>query len=741
MKSQRILRAINILIGLILLLALGTTYWFAWRPLPETVGSLKAPVSARALVSRDGVGIPHIIGASLSDVFFLQGYVTAQDRLFQMDSLRRLAAGELAEIAGPSAIESDRQARRLRLTRLAQRYEKLLPDEDRAVLAAYARGVNYFLETHSDRLPLEFTLLRYEPRSWRITDSILVFLHLVRTLENSWQQELLKEALAAHGDAEKVNFLMAPGVQADLMPASNAWALGGARTSTRRPLLAGDPHLELSIPGIWYLVHLRGPLLNVAGASIPGLPGVIIGHNERIAWSITNLQADVEDLYVERLNPASGRYEFAGTLEQAQPERELIRVRNGAAEAMLVWITRHGPVVAADAGRMLALRWSANDYDEFRFPILELNRARNWEQFRAVLAHLPGPVLNFVYADAAGNIGFQVTGRLPIRRGFDGSLPVDGSSGRFEWAGWIPFEKLPSIFNPASGMIVSANQNPFPPDFPYTVNGYFAAPYRFRQIQARLGSRDGWKAGEMLSIQTDVYSAFSHFLAQQAVAAYERSGSRDTELAEAVAALRNWDGQMASGRAAPLLATLLFRRLREAAARRASGALQPVYTSLMAPLVIETLLRTRPKDWFPDYDKLILDSLREAVREGATLQGESLAKWDYGWYNRINLNNPVVGRLPLVGKYFNFGPTRMGGSQETILQKPPGQNFGPSLRMVVDFADLDGSLINIPTGQSGQVLSRHYRDQWKAYLEGRGFPMQFNKVQAKQTLEFLPEGQ
>jgi len=658
-----------------------------------------------------------------------------------MDSLRRLAAGELAEIAGTSAIESDRQARRLRLARLAERYEQLLPTEDRAVLAAYARGVNYFLETHGDRLPLEFTLLQYEPRSWRIADSLLVFLHLVHTLENSWQQELRKEALAAHGDPAKVNFLMSPGVPADLVPGSNAWALGGARTSTHRPLLAGDPHLELSIPSIWYLVHLRGPRLNVTGASIPGLPGVIIGHNERIAWSLTSLQADVQDLYVEKLNPASGRYEFAGQQEQARPERELIRLRGGAAEAMLIWNTRHGPVVAADAGRMLALRWSAYGYDEFRLPILELNRAHNWEEFRAALSRLPGPALNFVYADAAGNIGLQVTGRLPIRRGFDGSLPVDGSSGRFEWEGWIPFDKLPSVFNPASGLIVSANQNSFPPDFPYPVSGYFASPYRFRQIQARLGSKNGWKASEMPSIQTDVYSAFAHFLAQQAVAAYERSGSRDAALSEAVAVFRNWDGQMASGRPAPLLATLLFRRLREAVARRASGAPQPLYASLMAPLAIEKLLRTRPKDWFPDYDKLILDSLREAVREGAGLQGENLARWDYGWYNRIDLNNPVVGRLPLVGKYFNFGPTRMGGSQETVLQKPPGQNFGPSLRMVVDFADLDGSFISIPTGQSGHVLSRHYRDQWKAYLEGRGFPMQFNKVQARQTLEFLPEGQ
>ena len=699
-------------------------------------GTLSAPVTARAVVSRDALGVPHILAANQSDALFLQGYVTAQDRLFQMDGMRRLAAGELAEVVGQTALESDREARRLRLGKLADAYVRKLPAQDRAALAAYARGVNFFIETHRGRLPLEFTLLRYDPRPWSMADSALVALQLMSRLEGSWRSEVRKEALLAGGDAAKVNVLFPHG---ESRPGSNAWALAGKLTATHRPLLAGDPHLAFSLPSAWYMVHLRGPQLNVSGVSLPGLAGVLIGHNDRIAWSITSLQFDVQDLYVERFDPSTGRYAYDGKIEQARGEREVIRVRDGAPESMVNWVTRHGPILVNEGGRLLSLRWIAAENDLFQLPILDLDRARNWEEFRSALRRFPGPNVNFVYADVAGNIGYQAVGRLPIRKTYDGSVPVDGSSGKFEWEGVIPFDELPSIYNPPSGMIASANENPFPAGFPYRVSGDFFAPYRFQQIVNRLQSRAGWRSEDMLALQTDVYSAFDHFLAHQIVAAYTRRGNFYPTVADAVEALRRWDGQMASDGAAPLVATLTYEHLRTAVAERASKGKGLIYRSYMAPAVIEKLLRERPKEWFDDFDRFLLDNFADAVEEGRRIQGRDPARWEYGRSNNLTLSNLVVGKLPMLGKYFNVGPVPMSGSGETVKQIRMEDNLGPSMRMVVDLADWDRSRLNITLGQSGQVLSGHYRDQWDAYCEGRSFPMQFNRIDAKDTLVFLPE--
>ncbi|RPI18144.1 MAG: penicillin acylase family protein [Acidobacteriales bacterium] len=738
MALQRLLKFFNYGLAVALVVVLACAYWFAWRPLPKTSGSIGAPVAARASVTRDSLGVPHILAASQPDALFLQGYVTAQDRLFQMDALRRLAAGELAEVLGRGALESDRQARRLRLWRVAEEYARRLPAADRAVFAAYARGVNFFLETNRNRLPLEFSLLRYDPRPWSIADSLLIALHMMSTLERSWRSDLRREMLAAGGDPKKVDFLFANGSGGESRPGSNAWAVSGALTASRRPLLAGDPHLEFSLPSIWHMVHLRAPKLNVSGVSVPGLPGVLIGHNDRVAWSITSLQFDVQDLYVEKFDAATGRYLFHGQVEQARGEGEVMRVRGGPSETAVVWTTRHGPIFLAEGGRFLSLRWSAFESPDFQFPILDLNRARNWQEFRTALARFPGPGSNFVYADADGNIGYQAAGRLPVRKNFDGGMPLDGSTGEFEWEGIIPFEKLPSVYNPPSGMIVSANQNPFPRDYPYRAGGDFAAPYRFEQIQARLKAQRGWRPGQMLSIQTDLYSTFDQFLAREMVAAYDRRGKGNPALSDAIGLLRTWNGQMTTGSPVPLITNLSYQHLRRAIAERASRGKGLAYRSMMAPVVIEKLLRDRPKEWFDNYDQLLLENLAEALEEGRRMQGQNVVKWDYGRTNRIVLNNLVLGGLPVIGKYFNIGIVPLGGSPGTVQQFSMERGVGPSMRMVVDFSDLDQSVQNITTGESGQVLSRHYRDQWNDYRAGRSFPMQFHRIDASDTLVFTP---
>ncbi len=720
-----------------LVVLLGAVYWFAWRPLPETSGDIVAPISAKATIARDALGVPHIEGATWQDAIFLQGYVTAQDRMWQMDALRRLASGELAEIVGKAAIESDQESRRLRLGQIADEAERSMPEADRAVLVAYARGVNYFLETHRGRLPLEFTLLSYDPRPWRVRDSILAGLQMYRTLTTSWKEKFEKLHMRERGDPTKVDFLFPPRTGFEPQPGSNAWAVSGEKSSTGKPILANDPHLEFGLPSTWYMVHLRAPGLNVSGVSLPGVPAVIIGHNASIAWGITNLGFDVQELYRENLDTQTGRYVFNGHLEQARLEREAIAVKGARTIEAATWVTRHGPIFVADENRQYALRWTAADPGTFQFPFLELDRAGDWKEFSAAISRFPGPGQNVVYADTSGNIGYHATGRLPIRKqGCEGDLPVDGASGECEWEGMIPFDELPQFFNPAPGEIVTANQNPFPQDYRYPVNGRFATPHRAMEIRTLLDRRAKWEPRQMLEVQKDVYSIFSQFLARQIVSAWDAKKASNPTLKEAVDLLRSWNGQMEKGTAAPMVATLVFQELRKAMAERASPGSGKVYEFAMAPSVLEKLLRERPKDWFPDYDALLMKCLADAVEDGAKSQGSKVSRWDYGQFNSLTLAHPVGSQLPLIGSYFNIGPVAMSGSSTTIKQTT--KRVGPSMRMIVDLSNLDGSMQNITIGESGQRLSSHYKDQWSAYYGGTSFPMQFNKIDVRQTLIVNP---
>ncbi|HEY1497335.1 MAG TPA: penicillin acylase family protein [Candidatus Solibacter sp.] len=727
---------VNYAIALALVAAAIVVYWYVWRPLPQRSGSIDAALSAPGTVDFGPHGEPHIRAASLDDAFFLQGYVTAQDRLFQMDALRRFAGGTLAEVFGPALLESDREARKLRMRRIAEDAYVRLPEADRAAFAAYTRGVNQFIATHLDNLPVEFSLLHYQPRPWSTVDCLLLCLHMYRNLTTTWKDEIVKNNMLAQGDRAKVEFLFPMRGLVDGNPGSNAWVLSGKHTASGKPLLSNDMHLEYSLPGIWYMIYLEAPGLRAAGVSLPGAPGVIVGHNERIAWGITNLHFDVQDLYLEQLDDRTGRYLFRGQVEQARAEREIIRVKDRPPVEVDTWVTRHGPILLSEGNQRLALRWTAAEAGMLQFPFIDIDRAQNWEQFQAAVKRLPGPGSNFVYADVDGNIGYHAVGMLPRRRNYRGDIPVDGSSGNFEWDGYIPFEELPSVYNPPGGMIVTANQNPFPENFPYPVNGNFAPPQRFLQIRAMLSAHEGWRPPDMLTVQKDVYSAFSHFLARQIVDAYQRRNAHNPSLDDSVALLREWNGQMNKDLPAPFLITLAYQHVRRAVAENASAASGLAYEFNLAPVVVQRLLTERPAGWFADYDDMLLRALADAVEEARRIQGREPKRWLYGQYLRIAINNPVIHQVPLVGKYFDIGPVPMSGSTTTV--KQTSRTLAPSMRMTADLGDWDRSQLNIPIGQSGQILSRHYSDQWLDYYNARSYPMQFSKIEPASTLQFRP---
>ncbi len=767
--SFRPVRFINVTIAVLVVLAAVAVYWYAVRPLPKTSGEIVAPVKDRAAIKRDARGVPHIEASSWQDAIFLQGYVTAQDRLWQMDTLRRFGAGELAEVFGKSALPLDERSRRMQMRAIAELDARKLSPEERGVLVEYARGVNYFIDTHRGDYSLEFSLPghAYDPQPWTVTDSMLVGLVMFRDLTDSSRFESDKGKLLASGaDPVKIRTLF-PAVRGQYVsPGSNAWVVSGAHVADGKPMAANDPHLAYGIPGTWHLVHLKAPGIDVSGAALPGLPCVITGHNEQIAWGVTNLEADAFDLYIEQIDERTGRYVFQGNAQQARLDRQIIGVRGGKPVQLDTWVTRHGPVILQENGKSYSMRWSA--MDGFGFPFFDIDRARNWEQFRAAVNRYWGPPQNFVYADRAGNIGYQAAGRVPIRRDFDGEVPLDGASGNFEWDGYIPFEQMPSEYNPPSGIIASANQNPFPPGFAYRVDGNFSDTYRVEQIRARLHANSKLTVEDMLAIQKDVYSAYDHFLAQQVITAVEKCGSKDQMVRAAVEVLRHWNGQMDKDEAAPMMVELLNNQmgamlvssLTVAATNKAireqlrsqpqnSGEKARGYMRyagfggrapdiLPRPQVIERLLRERPPGWVAkeDWDAWLFDNFKAALQEGRARQGTPVSKWKWGRLLEWNFAHPVGKELPFVERFFDIGPVEMSGSGTTVKQTTGV--IGPSERMVVDFGNLDRSVQNLTTGESGFVASAHYKDQWPAYYVGKSFPMQFDHVDAKEVLRVRP---
>ena len=651
-----------------------------------------------------------------------------------MDALRRYSAGDLAEILGPTALETDEESRRLRLRRVAEDAYVTLPPADRVAIAAYARGVNAFMAAHLDNLPLEFTLLQYQPRPWSVVDTLLICLNMFRNLTSTWKTDLIHRNMLTGGEADKVNFLFPTRAGGDVQPGSNAWAISGAHTASGKPILSNDPHLEFSLPGIWYMTHLEAPGLDVSGVALPGAPGIIIGHNRRIAWGITNLGYDAQDLYIEQIDERTGRYVYQGQPQQAREEREIIRVKGRNPTELRVWVTRHGPLFVQEGGARMAMRWVASEPGALQYPILDIDRAANWTEFNAALKRYPGPGSNFVYADVDGNIGYHAAGFLPVRRGFSGSVPLDGASGKFEWDGFIPYEELPAVWNPPSGIIATANQNPFPTNYAFNVDGNFAPPYRARQIRDLLSARQGWRAGEMITVQKDVYSAFEKFMAGQMVAAYDKRQAHVPDLEGGIELLRKWDGQMDKDAAAPLLADLLFHYFRTAVAERASPGNGAAWDIQISSAVVETLLRQRPAGWFRDYDETLMRAFVDALGEGRRMQGPDVKKWRWGNYLNVNVDNPVVHRVPYIGKYFDIVGTPMSGSGTSV--KQTSKKLGPSMRMTADLADWNRSLMNVQIGQSGQVLSSHYRDEWLDWYYARTEPMEWRA--GKGGLEFRP---
>lgn len=614
-----------------------------------------------------------------------------------------------------------------------------MPQAQRAVFTEYARGVSYFIRTHRGNYSFEFRLPghEYDPKPWSVLDSILVGLVMYRDLTDTMRLDLDRGVLFAQAaNPAHVQTLFPAAQGAAVSPGSNTWAVSGAHTVDGKPMLANDPHLAYGIPSVWYLVHLKAPGLDVSGASLPGVPMVLTGHNANIAWGITALESDEMDFYREKLDPQNGHYLLDGKTFQAALDTEIIGVRGQNPVLIRNWITAHGPVVATGNGAAYTMKWSAAD--GLSFPFWDIDRASNWQEFQSAASTLWGPPLNFAFADSAGNIGFAVAGAVPIRKGFTGETPLDGTTSATNWAGYIPASQLPTFYNPPGGIVASGNQNPFPPNYGYEVPGSYHDRYRIDQIFDRLRAKPKLDVSDMLSIQTDVYSAYDSFLAHMILSVVAKRGAQgDASIEQAAGILRNWNGQMDRNLAAPVVTQILSAVMGE---KLISSNVKATHLPdlLPRPEVIQDVLTQRPPGWVPndDWDGWVLSCLKTALQDGIRRQGTPVSRWRWGRTMFWNFQHPIGKSLPFVSSYFDIGPVPMSGSGTTVKQTT--QTLGPSERMVVDLGNLDNSVQNLATGESGFVLSKHYKDQWPAYYAGRSFPMEFNHIEVRHTLHFQP---
>ena len=754
-------RGLGALLVIVVIVAGGGYVWLRGS-LPKTDGTIEVTgLSGPVEIVRDRNAVPHIFAQTAEDAAFGLGFVHAQDRLWQMEMNRRIAAGRLSEVVGPGGLGPDKFLRTLGIYGHSERTMANLDAATQASFEAYAAGVNAYLRTRSGPLPPEFLVFGHEPEPWRPADSIAWTKMMAWDLGGNWSDEIMRARMARRLTRNQIAQLYPPypadghvalteyatllgnlpldELAAALPPppprsnGSNNWAVSGARSATGRPLLANDPHLSLGAPAIWYFAHMSAPGLNVIGATLPGVPSVVLGRNDRIAWGFTNTGPDVQDMFIERIDPNDpARYATPEGWTPFEVRREVIRVNGAEDEIIDVRITRHGPVISdivsnaaapLAENEVLAFAWTALADDDLTVQAgRKINLARNWDEFREGLRTFHAPQQNIVYADVDGNIGFYAPARVPIRGPGNltgGRMPARGWLAADDWTGFIPFEELPQSYNPAGGAIATANARIVPDDYPYFISDDWAAPFRAERIGELLAGRQTHSIESFKEIQGDIRSGvardFMPFLS-----AAEVSGTA----AQALALLTAWDHEMDRNRPEPLIFAAWMRELTRLVYADELGDLFDGYWG-NRPIFMRNVLRddhewcddvtTGPKETCNDRVSAALD---RAVANLSEEYGDDPDGWRWGDAHPAHSEHRPFTGQPGLGWLFDIEIASSGGD-ETVneagfsisdTENPFRQNHGPSLRAIYDLDDPNRSLFMHSTGQSGNRLSSRYSD-------------------------------
>jgi len=774
----------------VLLVALGIVFYvLVRRGWPEVDGRLAvAGLQAPVEVVRVEPGIPHIYARNAHDLFFAQGYVHAQDRLWQMEFNRILGQGRLSALFGEGALDIDKAMHVLGLTQAAARDWQVLAPGTRGLLTAYSDGVNAYLQTHRGRLPIEFTLLGVDPTPWTPIDSLtwgklmslnlsqnhpfeILRAHLINKLGEPVARRLMSpypagspvivpsaaQALAGfHAPRQTPNRFAALAALARIAgtgPAwgSNGWVVAGSRTASGRPLLANDTHLGLQMPSIWYQVGLHGGGYDEAGFSFPGMPFVVIGHNQRIAWGITNLCADVQDLYMEKLDdPAHPRrYLFQNAWRDLTVRRDEIAVKGKPNVVLEVRETLHGPIINDAIPELkgsppTAIRWPALGGTHLIDALAALNQAHDWPSFHQALAAWDTPSVNFVYADVDGHIAYQSTGQIPVRAaGHQGMVPVPGWDGRSEWQGFIPYEELPKLLDPPSGFIVTANNKVVGDDYPHFLAYDMADPYRAQRITELLSAGHRFTREGLRNVQADTAGLPAAAL-RPFLLAVPPAGEREKQALDEV---RRWDLRYEPEAAgASVYEVWYWYLLQDILVDDLGPSVFKEYQTVglsQVPSIID--LMTRPNDpLFDDRrtpavehrDDIVRRSLTHAVAWLAKRYGSDPAGWTYGRVHSVTFVHAPLGQSGIapLERLFNSATFPARGTAFTVdagmadFTAPFAVTFGSSQRVIVDFADLEASTWVNSTGQNAQLWHRHREDQIPKWEAIESYPMHFGEA-------------
>lgn len=771
------------LLGLLLVMGLVAGGIYSQRALPQTDGALKLPgLRGEVRIERDGDGIPHIKAASLNDLAFGLGVAHAQDRLWQLETHRRIGAGQLAEAFGPAALDNDRFLRALGVRRAAEAQWAQTRGETREVLQAYSDGINAVLKHALKARPPEFVILGLQPQPWTPVDSLAWSIMMAWDLGDNWNLELLRMRLALKMDKSRIDQLLPPypgeqplatqdytalyrGLKLDANVAtsdaalgrmlaaapesgvegvgSNNWVLSGTRTTTGKPLLANDPHLKLTTPALWYFARLEAPGYQAAGATLPGVPGVVLGQNRQLAWGFTNTGPDVQDLYLERIKPDDpAQYQTPDGWARFETRQETIQVKGQPAVTITVRQSRHGPIISdagisddviggkARPGYAIAMRWTALDPDTDQLgATLRMNRARTVDEFIEAARGWVAPMQNMVVADDQGRIGYVAPGRVPLRRpdnDLRGLAPAPGWDARYDWAGWLPFEALPQQRDPARGYLATANQRIVPADYPHFLTSQWTLPYRQQRIEQMLDAKPRHSLADLREQQADIKSLAT----PPGLAWLQKARSSHPLAAAAQNQLAGFDGTMAADRAAPLIYWSWRRQLLKAVlgddldvlSAQAVGN-RPFFDAM------EGILARDDGSWCDDRRTPVAETCAQqadaafsaTLDELQALQGADPAAWRWGQAHQARAEHRPFSKVRALAKVFELRAP-VGGDTYTVnvsrvnlrADSTTGEYYldehGPSLRALYDLGDASQSRFMHSSGQSGIPWSPHFRD-------------------------------
>jgi len=780
------------LLALAIILSLAGT-WFVTRAWPDTNGTITASgLTAPVKVIRDKWGVPHIYAENELDLLFAQGYVHAQDRLWQMELNRRTGNGTLSEIFGKAALGSDYWLRLMGLRRAAEKTWAEMNPENRAILQAYADGVNAFVNTHRDRLPVEFTILGVNPAPWTPVDTLAWGNAMALSLSANYTLELLRAQMIAKLGEKVTQQLFPPPVVGTplIIPAgvngynglrnaqfsdltslsdwvglpdpglgSNDWVVSGSRTASGKPLLANDTHLAVGMPSIWYEADLHGGRFNAEGVTFPGVPLIILGHNDHIAWGTSNLGNDVQDSYLEKVNDPQNptQYEFEGKWYDLQVIHETIPVKGSAPIQWNILATRHGPIMNADklaTEQPIALRWTLQDGNHLFEAVVKINLAANWNDFHEALRLWDAPGQNFVYADMDGNIGYHSSGKTPIRVAGDlGTVPMPGWTGEYEWQGYIPFDAMPKVLNPPAGFVATANNKITTDDYPYVLARDWYPGFRAERITEMLSASNKLTVEDMHKIQADTKLLPAGILRPYLLAIKPENDLQ----AQAIAKVKDWDLRLETNSVGGAIYEAWFASMvKNTIGDELGSDLLTTYlaggyqrhSSQVAPLMIN--LMSDPNNSFFDdkntpnvetRDDIIIRSLRDAVDLLGKQCGSNIEDWQWGRIHTVSFKHQPFNTVPVLNMLFN-GPTLPARGDRFTVDAGAfnaSQTFvmvhGSSQRLIIDLSNLNNSLSILTTGQSEQIFSPHRFDMVQKWQNVEYDPLLYTQETAQANAE------